>query len=60
MRAKKKISSTLGDLIAAVTEEVTRVTGDTERTEILVSYVLADLFAKGRVRLRKGSALAMS
>jgi len=50
-------TSTLGDLIAAVTDEVSRKTQKTQRsanTNILVSYIVKDLFAKRRVRLLKG------
>jgi hypothetical protein len=60
MQVKKEMSTTLGDLVAAVTDEVTRITGDTERTDVLVSYVVADLFASGQVRWQKDSVLPMS
>jgi len=47
-------TSTLGDLIAAVTDEVSRKTQRSANTNILVSYIVKDLFAKRRVRLLKG------
>jgi hypothetical protein len=60
MQVKKELNTTLGDLIAAITDEVTRVAGATEQTEALVSYVVADLFASGQVRLQKDSVLPLS
>ena len=45
-------TSTLGDLIAAVTDEVSRKTQRSANTNILVSYIVKDLFAKRRVRLK--------
>ena len=43
-------NATLGDLIAAVTEEVSRLTQGSANTNILVSYIVRDLLAKRRVR----------
>ena len=45
-------TSTLGDLIAAVTDEVSRKTQRSANTNILVSYIVKDLFARRRVRLK--------
>jgi hypothetical protein len=60
MRTKKEINTTLGDLIAAVTDEVSPLTGNQSRTNILVSYILNDLIASHRVRLKRRSALKIS
>jgi len=57
MRGKKQIHTTLGELIAAVTEEVLPVTGSRANANALVSYILSDLFMARRVRLRRRSAL---
>ncbi len=48
IRLPKK--ATLGDLIAAVTDEVSRLTQGSANTNILVSYIVRDLLAKRRVR----------
>ncbi len=58
MRLPKK--ATLGDLIAAVTEEVSPLTRGSANTNILVSYILRDLFAMRRVRLKKRRILKMA
>jgi hypothetical protein len=42
--------TTLGELIAAVTDEVSRLTQGSAHTNILVSYIIRDLLAKRRVR----------
>ena len=39
---------TLGDLIAAVTDEVSRLTQGSANTNILVSYIVRDVLAKQR------------
>jgi hypothetical protein len=57
MRGKKQINTTLGELIAAVTEEVMPVAGNRANANALVSYILNDLFSARRVRLRRRSAL---
>ena len=57
MRVKKPIDTTLGDLIAAVTDEVMPLAGNQANADALVSYILNDLFVAKRVRLRKRSAL---
>lgn len=53
MRAKRKINTTLGDLIVAVTDEVSPFTSSAAKTNILVSYILNDLFETRRIRLRE-------
>ncbi len=42
--------ATLGDLIAAVTDEVSRLTQGSANTNILVSYIIRDVLAKRRAR----------
>jgi len=44
--------STLGELIAAVTDEVARQTRGSANTNVMVSIILRELFAKRRVRLK--------
>ena len=39
-------NATLGDLIAAVTDEVSRITRGSANTNVLVSYIVRDLLAK--------------
>ena len=51
--------ATLGELIAAVTEEVARLTPGAANTNILVSQIIRHLFATHRVRLRKGGVLKL-
>jgi hypothetical protein len=46
------VRTTLGDLIAAVTDEVTAVMGDSPGTYLVVSYVVSDILS----RRRKGNA----
>ena len=55
----KRIETTLGELVAAVTEETASVTGNTNSTNALVSYILQDLFLSRRVRLKKHSRLTI-
>ena len=57
MRGAKRLDTTFGDLILAVTEEVTPLEADQTTTNALVSYIVQDLFLKGRVRLKKKSHL---
>ncbi|MGH7824834.1 MAG: hypothetical protein ACREQ7_06620 [Candidatus Binatia bacterium] len=52
-RSRKVVNSTLGELIAAVTDKVAPVVCDQQSTYIAVSYILRDLFAHNRVRLIK-------
>ena len=51
MRKHKLVETTLGDLIVALTEEVAPIAHSPRGTNILVSYVLRDLFTRCRVRL---------
>lgn len=60
MRGKKRFNSTLGELIEAIIDKVTPLSANTATINVLVSYILQDLFIKRRVRLRKSSALMMS
>jgi len=50
-------TATLGDLIAAVTDEVSPLGRSSGNTSILVSYIVNVLFATRRVRLKKHSEL---
>ncbi len=52
MRGQANTDSTLGDLVAAVTEEVKPLSGNKRRVNLLVSYILQDLFLSSRVRLK--------
>lgn len=54
MRSQGNTNITLGDLVAAVTDEVTPLVRDKRRVNLLVSYILHDLFLTCRVRLRNG------
>lgn len=56
MRAQQKTDVTLGDLVAAVTDEVKPLSGNKRRVNLLVSFILQDLFLSYRVRFRNGSA----
>ena len=60
MRGRNEIRTTLGDLIAAVTDEVSPLTDSSIKTDILVSYILNDLLATRRVRFKNRSALNIS
>jgi hypothetical protein len=53
MSGRKTRQSTLGELIAAVTDEVDPLMKNSASTPIVVSLILQDLFARRRVRLRK-------
>jgi len=57
IRIPKK--ATLGDLIAAVTDKVSPLTRGAANTNILVSYIVRDLFATRRVRLTTRTVLKM-
>jgi hypothetical protein len=54
MQRDKQAVATLGDLIAAVTDEVSPLTNNPTKTNVLVSYILNDLFVTKRVRFRQG------
>ncbi len=60
MRSRKEIDTTLGDLIAAVSDAVTAHARSRADADILVSYILSDLLASGRVRLRKPAILKLA
>jgi hypothetical protein len=53
MRVKKQIHTTLGELIAAMTDEVLPVARNQTNANALVSYILNELITSRRVRLRK-------
>jgi len=57
MRTKKQINTTLGEFIAAVTDEVMPIAGSQANADALVSYIVNDLLIAKRVRLRKRAAL---
>lgn len=57
MRTKKQVNTTLGDLIAAVTDEVMPLAGNQANANALVSYILNDLLVAKRVRLRRRLSL---
>lgn len=57
MRVKKQINTTLGELIAAVTDEVMPIAGCQANADALVSYILNDLLVAKRVKLRNRAAL---
>jgi len=52
MRTQEDKNITLGDLVAAVTEEVKPLSGNKRRVNLLVSYILQDLFLSCRVRFK--------
>ena len=51
-------ATTLGELIAAVTDEVMPIAGNQANADALVSYILNDLLVAKRVRLRKSALRA--
>jgi hypothetical protein len=57
MREAKRVNTTLGELILAVSEEVAPLKADRTTTNALVSYIVQDMFVKGCVRLKKKSHL---
>ena len=54
---KRSVNTTLGDLIAAVTDEVMPLAGNQANADALVSYILNDLLVAKRVRIKKPAAL---
>jgi|SoiMethySBSTD1v2_1073268.scaffolds.fasta_scaffold50601_5 hypothetical protein len=60
MRTRKQIDTTLGELIVAVSEAVSPLTHNRTNANILVSYILSDLVASRRVRLKKDSILKLA
>ena len=57
MRMKKRINTTLGDLIAAVTDEVMPIAGNQANADALVSYILNDLLRARKAKLANRAAL---
>jgi hypothetical protein len=57
MRTRRSIDTTLGELIAAVTDEVMPLAENQANADALVSYIVNDLLVAKRVRLRKRTAL---
>jgi len=55
MRQRKIISTTLGELIVAVTDEVMPIIRNRSAIYLVVSYILSDLFAQQRVLVHKRS-----
>jgi hypothetical protein len=55
MRQRKVITTTLGDIIVAVTDEVMPIIRDRPGLYMVVSYILTDLLARQRVRVHKRS-----
>lgn len=53
MRSRRRIDTTLGELIVAITDEVMPVAGNKANANALVSYILHELFTARRLRLRK-------
>ena len=49
LRQREIIRTTLGDLIAAVTDEVTAAFGDSPATYVVVSYIVSDLLIRHRL-----------
>lgn len=60
MSRRPQESLTLGELIAAVSDEVFALTRTTGSCSFVVSQVVSDLFATGRVRLKKGRKVKFS
>jgi len=60
MRSRKEVNTTLGDLIAAVSDAVTPLARSRSEANILVSFILNDLIASRRVRLRTPSMLELA
>jgi hypothetical protein len=55
IRQQKVIRTTLGDLIAAVTDEVKPFVSDPSSLYMVVSYILNDVLARHRLRAHKRS-----
>ena len=49
LRQREIVRTTLGDLIAAVTDEVTATFGDSPATYVVVSYIVSDLLIRHRL-----------
>jgi hypothetical protein len=50
---RKIIRTTLGDLIAAVTDEVKPLAGNSSAVYMMVSHILNDLLARHRLRAKR-------
>ena len=59
-RGAKHFETTLGGLVAAVSDEIASVTGDTPTTRRLVSYILQDLFQSRRARFKRHPRLTIA
>jgi len=57
MRKHRPVATTLSDLIIAVSEEVVPIADDPRKKNILVSYILRDLFTRCRIRLTNRRAV---
>jgi hypothetical protein len=55
MRQRKVIRTTLGELIVAVTDQVTPFVRDPSAMHIVVSCILSDLLARHQLRVHKPS-----
>ena len=55
MRERKVVRTTLGDLIAAVTDEVMPIVRDPADAYMVVSWVLNDVLTRQRVQNHKPS-----
>lgn len=53
MSQKKIVTTTLGDLIVAMTDRVEPFAGDSSSRYLVVSFILCDLFARNQVRARE-------
>jgi hypothetical protein len=53
MRQRRTISTTLGDFIVAVTDEVQSFIRDPSDVYMVVSYIVSDLAAEHRMHVRK-------
>lgn len=60
MAMGRTTKATLGELIATVTDEVTRLTRGSGNTNILVSQIVRHLFATRRVRLKRRGVLKLA
>jgi hypothetical protein len=54
-RQQKVIRTTLGDLIAAITDEVKPLVRDSSRLDMVVSYIINDVLARHRLRVHNRS-----
>ena len=58
-RPRETIRTTLGELIAAVTDEVTAAFGDSPATYIVVSYIVSDILTPHRSAVQRGRERAV-